>query len=128
VYCERTDPVTVTTAADQTAEEYSEVVRGPILAVLYDNTDFAAGADVTITTEKTGQTVATLTNIGATDRVIYPRAQVHGVDGVGLAYEVTNAKVVAEPVWAAEERLKIVVAQGGVTKTAAFTFLIGGAR
>lgn len=114
--------ISLTTDGSGAATGYSEVVTGRVLAVLYTKVDFATGVDLTITAEGTGQAILTLTNQDSSG-IWYPRAQVHGATGSGLTFDGTN--VVAEPVPVVNERIKVVVAQGGSGKTGTVQILVG---
>ena len=109
--------LTTTTGGADTA--YSEVVRGRVAAVKYtkDGTaPLASTADITLTLEDTGQTVATLTNINATT-TIYPVA-------VATLNSGAASSLSEEPIYAAGERVKAVVAQGGDTKVGTITVVV----
>ncbi len=115
--------VEVTTDAEGAATAYtSRPVSGRVLAVIYEKTDFANGVDFDVTTERSGQTVWSEDNVNAA-KICYPRAQVHTTAGVAATLDGTRAML--EPVVAGEERLKIVVAQGGAAKQGTFKILIG---
>jgi len=109
--------VSVTTAADGSATSYSAVITGRILEVRYAKTDFADGVDFTITLERSGANIWTDTNINASER-IKPIAQAQGVDGADIADEYG-------PIYACQDRVKIVIASGGDTKSGAFEILVG---
>lgn len=110
--------VEVTTDSGGSATAYSPDVTGRIHSVSYAKTDFADGVDFTITVESTGQSVWTDTNINASETV-YPLAAGNlGSDG--------SASTLTEvPVIVAADRIKIVVASGGDTKSGAFTIVLG---
>ena len=114
--------VTVTTAADGTATSYSEVAMGLLSSVSYVKTDFADGVDFTITTETTGQNVWTDTNINASE-VVNPRAATHDATGAASLYAAAGEPV-EDYIPIANERIKIVIAQGGNVKTGTFYFVL----
>lgn len=115
--------VAVTTASDGSATAYtSEPVTGRVLGIVYTKTDFADGSTMTVTGETTGVAIWAETGVNAT-ATRYPRAQVCGATGTALTYDGT--RIVAEPVPLAGERVKIVIASGGATKTGTFSILIG---
>ena len=115
--------VTVTTIADGSATAYTPVVSGRILSVTYAKTDYTDGVDFTITTETTAQNVWVDTNINASEAVL-PRAATHDTVGAAALYAAAGTAVL-DYVWAAQERVKIVIAQGGNVKTGTFHVVVG---
>lgn len=115
--------VAVTVDASGNATAYSPVVTGALIAIHYLKTDFADGVDFTITSEATGQSLWTQAdqNVSA---VKCPRQPTH--DGVGAAslYAATGEPV-EDLIVLAKDRIKIVIASGGVSKTGTFHFVIG---
>jgi hypothetical protein len=117
--------ITVTTAADGTATAYSaKTYNGRIQCVDYIKTDFADGVDFTITTENTAHEVWTGTDVNAS-RFMRPRSTVHDTTGGVLQHGSANP-VVADYIPMVNERLKIVIAQGGNAKTGTFRLVVGG--
>ena len=80
-------------------------------------TVFASTVDVTITTETSAQSVWSETNLTAS-KTVYPLTEGDLVDG-------TASTITEVPIQAAVERVKVVVAQGGDTKSGTFDFVIG---
>lgn len=115
-YAER-HAVAVTTAADGSATAYSPVVTGRLSTIRYVKTDFAAGVDFTITSEATGETLWTQADVNASATVA-PRQATHSTAGVASLYATTFA--VNDKIALAGDRVKIVIASGGDTKTGAF--------
>lgn len=115
--------VTVTTATGGAATAYSPVVTGRVLAIHYVKTDFADGVDFTITAEATGETLWTENTVNASASR-YPRAALHGTDGAAALFA-AGGTALREPVVLANDRVKIVIAQGGDAKTGAFHVVIG---
>jgi|SRR6185436_20703680 len=119
--------LTLTVNASGAATVYtSKVVSGPVLQLRYipdATTPLDTGADLTITGEESGVAIATLSNIGTSAFTKLPRQATHGVTGTALVYASTDA--VAEPVVVAGERIKVVVAQGGVSMTGALHVFVG---
>lgn len=103
--------VTVVTASDGSATAYSPPIGGKILAIQYVKTDYADTVDFTITDEASAANLYTLANQTAS-ATKYPRFL--GQDGV--ASNLTGWYV--EPV--CTQRVKIVLAAGGDTKTGLF--------
>lgn len=115
-YAER-HAVTVTTIADGSATAYSPVITGKLSQIRYVKTDFANGVDFTITSEATGETLWTQVDVNSSATVA-PRQATHSSAGVAATYDGTRA--VNDMIALANDRVKIVIAQGGDTKTGAF--------
>ena len=113
--------VDLTTAADGTVTAFTPIVRGEIVNVIYVKTDFATGVDFTITTEDTLQTVWTDLNVDAAKSVV-PRQATHTTLGVAGTYDGTRA--VLGPVFALNEKIKIIIGSGGDTKTGVIKVII----
>jgi|TARA_Y100000310_G_scaffold134899_2_gene133809 hypothetical protein len=107
--------VTLTTIADGSVTGYTPVVTGRISQLRYVKTDFADGVDFTITVEGTGETVWTDTNINASETVA-PRQATHDTAGDASLYAAAGEPV-EDYIAVADDRIKIVVASGGDTKT-----------
>lgn len=114
-------PVTVDASGGATA--YTPVVTGRVLQIHYVKTDYAAGVDFNITAEATGQQLWVQADQNAS-AIKAPRQPTY--DGVGAA---SLYAAVGEPVedhiYLANDRVKIVVAAGGVSKTGTFHVVIG---
>lgn len=115
-YAER-HAVTVTTIADGSATAYSPVVTGKLSTIRYVKTDFENGVDFTITAEATGETLWTDTNIDASETVA-PRQPTHTTAGAASVYAAADG--VLDHICLANDRVKIVIANGGSTKTGTF--------
>lgn len=114
-----TESVTVTTNSSGAATAYTtKHYTGKVNCIIYTKTDFATGVDFTITTEDTGQTVWTELNVDASTTDA-PLQASHTTAGVATS----NNDV---PVLMCNERLKIVIASGGDTKTGAFRLIVEG--
>lgn len=117
----------LTVSAGGAATVYTpEPVNGRVLQLRYvpDGTSpLDTGADLTVTGEVTGVAIATLTDIGTSAFTKVPRQATHGVTGTALVYASTDA--VAEPVYLAGERIKVVVAQGGTSKIGTLYVTVG---
>jgi len=114
--------VPITTAADGSATAYSPRVAGKVHAVHYVKTDFADGVDFTITSEATGESIWTDTNINASE-VVYPRAPTHTQAGAAALYAAGGVAVL-DKIAMANDRVKIVIAQGGNAKVGTFHILV----
>jgi hypothetical protein len=114
--------VALTTDASGDCTAYSPSVAGRVLAVIYTKNNFDNGVDITVSTNTTLQTIVTLTDINAS-AVKYPRVPVH--DEAGVAATLDGTRAMREPVTAAGEEIKIVVAQGGNAKLGSITLIVG---
>jgi hypothetical protein len=117
--------VDVTTAADGSATFYAPSTSGEIHSIHYlkDATvPFADGVDFTITAELTGEGIWTEANVNA-GTVRYPRAGVHSNVGVASFYA-AGGTAVQDKIGLANDRVKIVIAQGGNAKKGQFIVLL----
>lgn len=118
--------VDITTDADGNATGYTGVADGFIEAIRYakDGTSpYDNTADFTITTEGSGQAVLTAANVAAS-ATYYPRAATVDVSN-GAALYAAGGTAVNDRMPVGAERVKIVIAQGGDTKTGRFHVYIG---
>ncbi len=123
--------VIVTTVANGTATAFtSDVVTGRIFSIKYTKTDFGAGTspatepDFTITTEDTAQNIWVESNVSAT-ATRAPRQATHDTVGVASWYNDSSDEAVEDFIYAANERVKIVIAEGGNAKVGTFDILWG---
>lgn len=114
--------VTVTTAADGSATAYSDVLTGKLSQIRYVKTDFANGSTFTITAEATGETLWSESNVDAS-ATRAPRQATHSVLGAAALYAAAGAAV-NDQIALALDRIKIVIAAGGATKTGVFHFIL----
>ena len=114
--------VTVTTAADGSATAYTPNVTGFVSQIRYAKTDFTDGVDFTITAEATGETIWTELNVNAS-KTVAPRQATHDTAGLASLYAAAGEPVEA-PIALANDRVKIVIAAGGATKTGTFHIII----
>ncbi len=110
-----THAVALSADASGDVTAYTPVVTGKIQTIRYDKTDFADGVDFTITVEGTGENVWTDTNVNASETVA-PRQATHDTAGDASLYAAAG-EAVEDHNCVANERIKIVVAQGGNAKT-----------
>lgn len=111
--------VDITTATDGSATAYSPTVTGRIGAIVYTKdatTPLASTADVTITAEQTGEGVWAESNVNASKTV---RPLAAAATPLGAASTLSEL-----PIWVADDRVKIVIAQGGNTKTGRFQVIV----
>lgn len=114
------------TVADAAATAYTSApVTGRVLQLRYvpGSAPLDTNADLTITGEVTGVAIATLSNIGTSAFTRVPRQATHGVTGAALVYGASDA--VAEPIYLAGERIKVVVADGGTAKAGTLYITVG---
>ena len=117
--------VAVVTDADGAFTGYSPNVTGRVLGIrvtVPGSGGIEATSDITITAEDTGEAILTLTNQNGSGS-FYPRSQVHGITGTGLTMDGT--RLLVEPLTLVNDRIKVVVAQGGNAKAATIRFIIG---
>ena len=117
-----THVVTVTTNASGAGTGYTPVSNGRILQIRYVKTDFDNGSTMTVSTETSGVTVWTEAAVNASATRV-PRQATHTTAGVAATYDGTRA--VLEPIVVANERISVVVASGGNTKTGTYHITVG---
>lgn len=116
----RSVTVTCTTGGAATAyipETNGEFIQGKIYAVHYVRGTMSTGSDLTITAEAHSETVWTESNVNAT-KTVYPRRTINNTAG--------GSTTAREPVVVGQDRLKIVVAQGGSGGTGTFSVITDG--
>ncbi|MBW9062381.1 hypothetical protein JNB71_03520 [Rhizobium herbae] len=119
--------VTVTTAADGTATAYTPRFSGKICQIEYVKdaaNAFAAGVDFTLTGEATGINLWTESNVDAS-AVRAPRQATHSQAGAAVLYAAGGTGVM-DKIAAANDRVKIAIAQGGNGKVGVFHVLVEG--
>ncbi len=104
---------------------YTPVVTGRIISIIYTKDDYASGVDVLVTGAITGQAIWTGTNVNATVTVA-PRQATHATSGSPSKYDTTDNEPVEDYIVVANERVKLVIDEGGDTKTGQFDIIIGG--
>jgi hypothetical protein len=117
--------LSVTTAADGSATKFMNKVSGKIHSVQYlkDGANaYADGVDFTLTAESTGESVWNEANVNAS-AVRYPRAPVHSQAGAAALYA-SGGTAVLDKIAIANDRIKIVIAQGGNAKVGKFIVLV----
>ena len=111
---------TVVTATGGTATVYTPVITGRIAAVVYTKATaavaYASTVDFTITAETSAQNIWTEANVNATETA-YPVAAAKLASGAA-------STITESPIYVAQERVKIVLAQGGNTKRGTFTVIV----
>lgn len=97
--------------------------NGEICSIAYTKTDYAAGVDFTITTEAGGLTVWAELNVDAS-KTVYPLAAAAATDGTAMLFAAAGEAVPAGRIPLIDDRVKIVIANGGNTKTGAFSMAV----
>jgi hypothetical protein len=110
--------VTVTTDASGDGTGYTDAVTGYVQTIRYVKTDFANGVDFTITAEATGESILAVTD-GNASATYAPRQATVSVANAASLYA-AGGTAVNDRIAVANDRIKIVVAQGGDTKTGTF--------
>jgi len=114
--------VALTTNGSGAATGYTEPVNGRVLEIVYVKTDFADGSTMTVTGNTTSTPIwaESAVNASATRA---PRQATHGTTGTAATYDATRPVLDYIPI--ADERIKIVIAAGGDTKTGTFYITVG---
>ncbi len=107
--------IALTTNGSGAATGYSPYLSGYIHAIQYVKTDFADGVDFTITADVTGEAILSLTDQN-TATIVRPRAATHSTAGVAALYA-SGGTAVNDRIALGRDRVKVVIAQGGDTKT-----------
>lgn len=114
--------VTIVTATGGGATGYLPTtgkITGIVNTIRYAKVDFANGVDFTITSERTGETLWTEANVNAAVAKS-PGRPVHTTSGAA-ALHATGGTALLRPFALKDDRIKIVIAQGGNTKSGTFT-------
>lgn len=117
--------LTVTTDGAGAATAYSPRLAGKVHSIHYVKdgvTGYTDGVDFAITSEATGESLWSESNVNAST-VRYPRAATHSPAGVASLFAAGGTAVQDKPA-IANDRVKIVLAQGGASKVGAFHLLI----
>lgn len=109
-------------AADGTGTFYSPFLSGKLESIQYVKTDYADGVDFTITAEATGETLWTESNVNAAI-IKRPRAPTYTTAGVASLYA-SGGVAVNDKIVLSRDRVKVVIAQGGVSTTGSFIVTI----
>lgn len=113
-------PVVTDTNGDATA--YTPYLSGKLTAIHYVKTDYADGVDFTITSDVTGETLWTESNVNAA-KVCRPRGATHSNAGVAALYA-SGGTAVNDLIRLSRDRVKIVIGSGGSTHTGTFHVVI----
>lgn len=119
--------VALTTASDGTVTGYTPRVSGKVRSIHYvkhGSTPFADGVDFTITSELTGESIWTESNVNASASR-RPRAPTHNQSGVASLYA-SGGEAVNGDICLANDRMKFAIAQGGNAKLGTFYAVVEG--
>lgn len=100
---------------------YTPWLSGRIESIQYVKTDYADGVDFTVTADVTGEAIWTGTDVNAST-VVRPRAPTHTTAGVAALYAASGA--VNDRIALSRDRVKIVLAAAGATKTGTFVITV----
>lgn len=114
--------IAVTTASDGSATAYSPYLSGYIHDIQYEKTDFADGVDFTITAEAYGRTLWAENDVNAA-AIRAPRQPTHTTAGVASLYA-SGGTAVNDKIALSRDRVKVVIASGGATKTGTFIVMV----
>lgn len=117
--------VVATSDGSQVGTHYTPYLSGYIESVQYvkaDTGSYTDGVDFTITADVTGEDIWVDTNINASE-VVRPRAATHSTAGVAALYAAAG-QAVNDRIGLASDRVKIVLAQAGASKTGTFVITV----
>jgi len=118
--------VSITTDSSGDATVYTDVIDyGEIKQIRYAKTDFADGVDFVVSLENTGVIVWDEDDVNASGTRCPQQATHLNTTGAAALYA-GGGSAVLRPVVVAGERIKVVVAAGGDTKTGTVYIWIGG--
>jgi hypothetical protein len=115
-------PITVDSSGD--AIVYSPVLNGHLHSIRYLKDDFADGIDFVVTLETSGETVWSEENVNAS-ATRYPRAATHSTAGVAALFAAGEPGVL-DRIAISQERIKLVVANGGTETSGEVHITIDG--
>lgn len=103
--------IALTTDSSGDVTGYSEAINGLVSHLIYTKDDFADGVDFAITGEESGTNIWTESNVNAA-KTVAPRQATHSEAGVASLYA-SAGEPVEDHIVIANERIKVVIAQGG---------------
>lgn len=118
----RRHSVTLVSDGSQVGTAYTGYLSGYIESIQYVKTDYTNGVDFTITAEATGEAIWSATDQN-TATTVRPRAATHSTAGVAALYA-GSGTAVNDRIALSRDRVKIVIAQAGATKTGAFVVTV----
>lgn len=119
--------VTVTTdgsgdAVGTFADVHGKFINGYVVALIYTKDDFTDGVDFDVVAANTGLVILDQDNVNAS-AVWYPRAQVHGTNGVAAVRTSNNEPVTDGRIPICSEAVTWTVANGGAAHTGKLTLV-----
>lgn len=117
-----THTVSITTDASGDGTGYTPVLNGKIINIIYTKDDYAVDVDFAITAEGSGLDIWTENDVNAT-KTVSPKQPTHTQAGVEND---SAGDVLLEDIYLTNERVKIVVSNGGNTKSGTFKVIVGG--
>ena len=115
--------VDLTTDSSGDATAFTKIINGKIHSIQYVKTDFDDGVDFVIDGETTGQVVWSEDSVDAA-KTVAPSMPEHDELGVASLYAATFP--VERPIAIVNERLQIVIANGGNVKTGTLHVVVDG--
>lgn len=112
----------VITDGSGAATAYIGPLTGYLQQIRYIKTDYTDGVDFTITAEGTGQTIWAENDVNAAAQR-QPRMPTHSTAGVAALYA-SGGVAVNDRIALSRDRVKIVIAAGGATKTGQFEVIV----
>lgn len=112
-----------------TATAYSPWFSGYIESIQYvkdGSNAYAAGVDITITSDVTGEAILGKLTDQDTAFHLRPRAPTHGTDGVAATYD--GSEGVFDRIALSRDRVKILIEQGGNGKAGQFNIFVDDGR
>lgn len=117
--------VSLTSDGSSVGTGYTGYLSGYLESIQYikdGTTPYTNGVDFTVTAEATGEALWTGTDVNASV-VVRPRAPTHSTAGVASLYAGAGTAV-NDRIALGRDRVKIVLAQAGATKTGAFVITV----
>lgn len=115
--------VALVTDASGDCTAYSPNVTGRILTLRYVKSTFDDGIDFTVTAEATGEAIWAESNVNAS-ATRAPRQGTYTTAGVASLYA-AGGLAVNDHIYLANDRVKVVVAQGGNVKAGTLIVIVG---
>lgn len=114
--------VTVASNGSQVGTGYSPYLSGYIESIQYVKDTYTDGVDFTITADATGESLWVDTNVNASETV-RPRAATCSTAGVAALYA-GGGTAVNDKIALGRDRVKIVLAQAGASKSGSFIITV----
>lgn len=107
--------------ADGSGTFYSPYLSGKLESIQYIKTDYTNGVDFTITSEATGDTIWTESDVNAA-AIKRPRTACHST--VGVAATLDGTRPMLDKIALSRDRVKIVIGSAGDSKIGAFRVIV----